>query len=435
MGNPNLVKGNGTKWEIKPGVFQYRFNMGRDPITGKYRYSPKRTLHCEGKSKRTQQAMLRTAMEEYKQELNSGIIRSGKRTTVRDYAEAFHTIRGGEMGSPLAYDREGLDVRHIVELFGSARIDELKPSDIKGAYAKARKDGRFSDSELSRINIKLKQILECAVDDDIIRRNPCKGISMPKPQGRERQALSLEEAQRLSGVLRSSAPSPQIVCTLLMLDCGMRKGEALGLEWQHLNEGEGTLTIVQQYTSDKTLRPPKSRMSNRVISPSPGMLDYLKQWRSLQSEELSQRGLVQQPETPIVHSYAVNKDENGISHAEVIHMDNHNFSRWFRDFCVDNGFGTYGKVTKTFVRDGKTHVRGSQYKGLCPHMLRHTQATLLIGSGSDIKTVQARIGHASPGTTLAIYSHAIAANDKKAASTFGALMTSADEPRGARPGE
>ncbi|MFR7750729.1 MAG: tyrosine-type recombinase/integrase [Collinsella sp.] len=35
-----------------------------------------------------------------------------------------------------------------------------------------------------------------------------------------------------------------------------------------------------------------------------------------------------------------------------------------------------------------------------PHALRHTQATLLIGEGADVKTVQARLGHASPSTTL-----------------------------------
>ena len=82
------------------------------------------------------------------------------------------------------------------------------------------------------------------------------------------------------------------------------------------------------------------------------------------------------------------------------------------------------KVTKTFTRDGKTCIRGTRYSGLVPHALRHTQATLLIGGGSDVKTVQARLGHASPSTTLAIYAHAIEANDRRAAEAFDEMLSS-----------
>ena len=89
---------------------------------------------------------------------------------------------------------------------------------------------------------------------------------------------------------------------------------------------------------------------------------------------------------------------------------------------MDHGFGSYTNVKGTFVRDGKRCVRGTGYVGLVPHALRHTQATLLIGDGADVKTVQARLGHASPSTTLAIYSHAIEANDRKAADAFSRLL-------------
>lgn len=72
------------------------------------------------------------------------------------------------MGSPLAYEREGLDIRHIRELFGNPDLNQLKSDDIRAAYAKARKGGRFSESEIRRIHIKLKQIMEDAVDNDLV---------------------------------------------------------------------------------------------------------------------------------------------------------------------------------------------------------------------------------------------------------------------------
>lgn len=418
----HIVRGNGSKWEIKPGVFQFRFNMGKDPVSGKYLYSPKRTLHCEGKSKRTQQAMLRTAMEDYKRELNDGVAPRATVETVGEYATRFHRIRRNELGSPLAYEREELDIKHINELFGTFKINEIKPSDIREAYEKSRESGRFSGSELKRIHVKLKQVLESAVDDDLIRKNPCKKVQTPRVEKTDVEGLSLEEARRFSATCYSEPPSPQVVCNLLMIDTGIRKGEALGLEWKHVNECDATITIIQQYTSDKVLRPPKSSKSRRVISISDTLLHYLKGWKDIQAREFQQKGLTQDQSTPLVHSYSISTDRHGNHTLVVKHMDNHNYSRWFRNFCVDNGFGTYENVKRVFVKDGKTHIRGSGYTGLHPHMLRHTQATLLIGNGADVKTVQTRLGHASPNTTLSIYSHAISTNDQKAAQEMDELL-------------
>jgi integrase len=56
------------------------------------------------------------------------------------------------------------------------------------------------------------------------------------------------------------------------------------------------------------------------------------------------------------------------------------------------------------------------------HDLRHFSATQLIGAGTDVRTVAARLGHADPSTTLRVYSHAIADRDKAAAQIIGELL-------------
>ena len=56
-------------------------------------------------------------------------------------------------------------------------------------------------------------------------------------------------------------------------------------------------------------------------------------------------------------------------------------------------------------------------------LLRHTQATHLLGNGVDVKTVQERLGHANASITLDTYAHAIPENDRKAGDLIGELFS------------
>ena len=51
---------------------------------------------------------------------------------------------------------------------------------------------------------------------------------------------------------------------------------------------------------------------------------------------------------------------------------------------------------------------GKRYniRGLKPHALRHTMATLSIANGADVVSVSKKLGHCNPSVTLNIYSHA-----------------------------
>ena len=54
--------------------------------------------------------------------------------------------------------------------------------------------------------------------------------------------------------------------------------------------------------------------------------------------------------------------------------------------------------------------------------MRHTAATLLLGNGVDVKTVQTRLGHSTSAITLDFYAHAIPANDRAAADLMGGIL-------------
>ena len=50
---------------------------------------------------------------------------------------------------------------------------------------------------------------------------------------------------------------------------------------------------------------------------------------------------------------------------------------------------------------------------LSVHSLRHTNASLLIAQGVDVRTVASLLGHAQASTTLDIYAHAFDKNKRK----------------------
>lgn len=69
-----------------------------------------------------------------------------------------------------------------------------------------------------------------------------------------------------------------------------------------------------------------------------------------------------------------------------------------------------------------TRVRNElKLKNIRLHDLRHYVATRLISNGVDPRTVANRLGHASPATTLSIYSHFVPEADRDAADFLGQL--------------
>jgi integrase len=56
------------------------------------------------------------------------------------------------------------------------------------------------------------------------------------------------------------------------------------------------------------------------------------------------------------------------------------------------------------------------------HSLRHTSASLMLASGTDVRTVAARLGHASATTTLQTYAHLIGQADRDAAERLDDLL-------------
>lgn len=397
---------------------------------GKRARAPKRLVH--GKKSEAKDALARYKIE-YLAELEREREKqeSTESPTVASYVQRYHEEK--KMKSPLAYKREGLEVRHIQRLFAGVRLTELSPKVIRETYAKERRrredglplpDGGapLSENGLYKVHVKLRQIMRQAFEDGEVGRNPCDAVRFPKPpQSQERHPLTIDEARRFRRCVLSelrTSPDPRLVALLIASSTGARRGELLGLSWGDVDFRSGTVYIHCQYSTDKRLRDAKSD-SRRTLPMDPDLIETLSWWRDEQARKLAEindrrHGLNLAPVTQ-EDSYPLVNGNLGDR------LDPNNFDRFFRNWSVDHGFGRFTRdvVTKTY--GGRTFTRGKGYEGLKIHELRHTVASLLIADGLDVKSAQRQLGHASAQTTLNIYAHAFESRSHEAADRLAAL--------------
>jgi integrase len=232
-----------------------------------------------------------------------------------------------------------------------------------------------------------------------------------RPSNNAPRSLLEEQAIALVDELQSREQNSNIVVVWLALFTGMRRGEALGLTWRNVTLSKAELHLEQQFARDKTLRPLKTPASQRSLTIDNATIDFLTNWRARQKQIFDDFGLEWSDDVPVC------ANELGDF------MDPDNFSRWRRGFFVDIGLGKFTKQIEYVDSTGTKRIRYTGYKGPSLHDLRHTQATILIGMGFDLKTVQARLGHESPLTTISIYAEAIKKKQQEAAAGIGDLLT------------
>jgi integrase len=81
---------------------------------------------------------------------------------------------------------------------------------------------------------------------------------------------------------------------------------------------------------------------------------------------------------------------------------------------VDGNYLQPDLVSQVIVR----RMRKAGIKEGSLHTLRHSNASHLLSQGVPLPVVSARLGHSNPNITARIYSHALPADDQRAADVW-----------------
>ncbi|CAM5326921.1 tyrosine-type recombinase/integrase [Leifsonia shinshuensis] len=133
---------------------------------------------------------------------------------------------------------------------------------------------------------------------------------------------------------------------------------------------------------------------------------------------------IQYPEEPLKTD--MSKTPTPIPHEVALEL-NRNPAQWGGSTIV---VGAYGRAVAPYTieeafRAARVTVEGLP-EGFRIHDLRHYYASLLIAAGLDIKTVQARLRHASAKTTVDTYGHL--GPDKDESARAAVSVAFADRP-------
>ena len=151
----------------------------------------------------------------------------------------------------------------------------------------------------------------------------------------------------------------------VLITCGLRRGECIGLQWRDIDPDKLTLSISRNVTMDKN-SPDKIRVGatktgeSRTVPLSPRVYGLLMQLKQEQEDKLHLKLM------PICYIFCRQTDpQKPIYPTEP--------TRFMRKFI------------------GRHNL-----PDVSPHDLRHTAATLALESGADLKQVQELLGHLWP---------------------------------------
>lgn len=412
----DTMKGDGSIISRGRDLWEVQISYGRDPVTGRYERASRTVRGSKGDAKQVRDEMQRKRDE--------GLFVDCERVTFGEFSQIWEerrAVEGGVSGATIAKDAQKTKV--LRAYLGDMRLSDITPIAVDRAISRLRADriaerGSFSSTTLSQYFTLLKRILGAAVNYDLIARNPCDRAAAPKVEQPEKDSLTRDDAARLLAFVdeslteeyRAEVANEQRrellgknrggrifvrglgrISDLLAVRCaimtGARRGELFGLVWENVDVDGGALHIVQSLSPTDGLKSTKTRASRRLLSIDGETAAALGVWRAVQASELEKLGIRQGGRTPVLCN-----DCGGFA-------DLHHFERWWRAFRERAGF-----------------------PGLTFHELRHTHATLLLGNGADVKTVQARLGHSNASVTLNWYAHAIPGNDRAAAESIANLL-------------
>lgn len=372
------------KGERPDGYIQVTLTIGKDGSGKAIRKSFFGRTRAEAVRKR----------EEYKTEYGLGLDMANREITLDAWLEKWSaTYKVSSDYDPY--------VNRLRATLGPNQVRSIRPLHLRQTLHDAY-EGK-STSSATKYRMIIKQVFSQAKINRIIMTDPSENLKLPKTVSGSHRALERWETDLIMDNWRVHHAGRW---AMVMLLCGLRRGEMVALDWDAVDLENKTVTVSQ--TAD--LKKGKPRIKSGAKSES-----------GVRTLPLCAPLISMLEETPI-------EKRNGpvCRKADGKRVTSSGIDRGWDTFCkamtrIANGEKPIqtGRRTDREKQDPEVKPKEPAVVFDClPHDLRHTYATALYDAGVDIKSAQYYLGHANVRMTIELYTHLTEEKENRARSSL-----------------
>ena len=351
-----------------------RVSCGYD-INGNHKEQSMTWKPDEGMTKKQIEKELNRQAMMFEESVNHGFKTSAMR--FQELAEEWFENYAKNALRSTTYERMLQLTHRVYPAIGHLRIDKITARHLQGFVNSLTKEGANEKTskplapKTIRHNLSfISDVFSYAVRMDLVSDNPCRKVTIPKGEVKEKPIYSQEEIAQLLTAINGEDTKYRAFFYLIEYS-GFRRSEMLGLEWKNIDFENNIISIkrTSNYTSERGIYTDttKTKRSKRVLKISPYIMDILKELKDEQDEQALKCG------DKWVETDRLYVKLNGRP------MNNNTPYFWLKEFCEENNFR------------------------FCDiHSLRHFYASALINKGVDAAAVSGALGHSTITTTIPV---------------------------------
>jgi len=349
------------------GKWEYRITF-QDPITKKQKERSKRGFKTKPEA--------RYAAQEHEKKLLSGLEVDNK-MLLKDFLHEWlmEYKKPHVRKNTFILHERNID-KHIVPYFKEINLNDVKPI-MYQKFLKSLDVKGYSKRTIEIIHNTFFSAMEKAVILKKLENNPAMGATIPKPV-KPKTKLEYMESDNIPTFLEEAYKYGYIywIFFKVLIETGMRKGEAAALTWNDIDLKEGTISInktldFQAKNKNELFGDTKTFTSNRVITIRKGLINDLSFHRNYQNQ-------------------------NKLALKNNYHHD--------LNLVLCRNDGNFMPKSSLFNAMERI-LKRADLPQIPIHALRDTHAVLLLEAGASIEYVQKRLGHKNYQVTVDTYSH------------------------------
>lgn len=313
--------------------------------------------------------------------------------TVAEYCEKWLVMQSAKVSAATLKGYASNMRNYVIKPMGDMYMEEVTADDIRLALVPL---SRKSEGLYNKVNMLIKCVFYSAECSQLLEDNPCAGISGKggKP-AQKKEALS---DQQVAVLLETIKGLPPYLFVMIGLYAGLRREEALALQWDcvFLDVPTPYISVRRAWRAEHN-RPVvstvlKTKAARRDIPIPKCLADCLREAKATSTSDYVIADSEGQPlsysQFKRVWQYIVVRSTKERTYYKYVNGQSIKYT-------VKPTLGTSQKNNPRIVYTLDFEVT--------PHQLRRTYITNLLYAGVDPKTVQYLAGHENSKTTMDIY--------------------------------